>query len=65
MHIAYPQLGKLQKRFSYHKNKPRNLETIKTFPFPCCCDDNKIKMVRKPGKKQKENPVACTIEGKR
>ena len=27
-------------------------------------DDNKIKMVRKPGKKQKENPVVCTREGK-
>ena len=27
--------------------------------------DNKIKMARKPGKKQKENPVECTGEGKR
>ena len=31
----------------------------------CCCDHNKIKMARKPGKKQKENPVGCTGEGKR
>ena len=30
----------------------------------CCCDDNKINMARKPGKKQKENPVWCTGEGK-
>ena len=30
-----------------------------------CCDDNKIKMARKPGKKQKQNPVGCTGEGKR
>ena len=28
-------------------------------------DDNKMKMARKPGKKQKENPVGCTGEGKR
>ena len=28
-------------------------------------DDNKIKMARKPGKKQKQNPVRCTGEGKR
>ena len=28
-------------------------------------DDNKIKMARKPGKKQKENPVGFTGEGKR
>jgi len=28
-------------------------------------NDNKIKMARKPGKKQKENPVGCTGEGKR
>ena len=28
-------------------------------------DDNKIKMVRKPGKKQKKNPVGRTREGKR
>ena len=28
-------------------------------------DDKKIKMARKPEKKQKENPVACTGEGKR
>ena len=27
-------------------------------------DDNKIKMARKPGKKQKENPVGYTREGK-
>ena len=26
----------------------------------CCCDYNKIKMPRKPGKKKKENPVGCT-----
>ena len=29
------------------------------------CDDNKVKMARKPEKKQKENPVRCTGEGKR
>ena len=28
-------------------------------------DNNKIKMARKPGKKQKENLVGCTGEGKR
>ena len=28
-------------------------------------DYNKIKMERKPGQKQKENPVGCTGEGKR
>ena len=28
-------------------------------------DDNKIKMARKPGKKQKENPVGCTGESKK
>ena len=28
-------------------------------------DDNEIKMARKPVKKQKENPVGCTGEGKR
>ena len=26
--------------------------------------DNKVKTARKPGKKQGENPVACTGEGK-
>ena len=28
-------------------------------------DDNKIKMARKPGKKQKDDLVGCTREGKR
>ena len=28
-------------------------------------DDNKLKMARKPGKKQKENTVGCTGKGKR
>ena len=28
-------------------------------------DDNKMKMVREPGKEQKENPVRCTGEDKR
>ena len=28
-------------------------------------DNNKIKMAKKPGKKQKENPVSCSDEGKR
>ena len=28
-------------------------------------DDNKIKMTRKPRKKQKKNPVGCNGEGKR
>ena len=28
-------------------------------------DDNKMKMAKKPGKKQEENPVGCTGEGKR
>ena len=28
-------------------------------------DDIKVKMERKPGKKQKKNPVECTGEGKR
>ena len=29
----------------------------------CCCllfDEKKVKMKRKPGKKQKDNPVGCT-----
>ena len=29
-----------------------------------CCDDNKIKMARKPRKNQKENQLGCTGEGK-
>ena len=29
-----------------------------------CCDDNKIKMTRKPVQKQKENLVECVGEGK-
>ena len=28
-------------------------------------DDDKIKIARKPGKKQRENPVGCTGEGRR
>ena len=28
-------------------------------------DDNEIEMARKPAEKQKENPVGCTVEGKR
>ena len=28
-------------------------------------DDNRIKITRKPRKKQKENPVGCTGKGKR
>ena len=28
-------------------------------------DENKLKMARRPGKKQKENPVGDTGEGKR
>ena len=28
-------------------------------------DDNKIKIIKKPGKKQKENPVGGTREGKK
>ena len=28
-------------------------------------DEYKIKMARKPGQKQKENPIGCTGEGKR
>ena len=31
----------------------------------CCCNDSKIKMARKPGKKQKENSIGCTGEVKR
>ena len=27
-------------------------------------EDNKIKIARKSGKKQKENPVGCTVAGK-
>ena len=27
-------------------------------------DDNKVRLARKPGKNQKENPVGCTGEGK-
>ena len=36
-----------------------------TKPMLLLFDDNKIKMSRKPGKKQKENPVGYTGEGER
>ena len=34
---------------------------------PCMLlfDDNKVKIARKPGKKQKKNPVGCNGEAKR
>ena len=34
-------------------------------PTKKSCDDNKVKMTRKPGKKQKENPVGYTGLGRR
>ena len=37
---------------------------IKDF-FQFLFDDNEVKIARKPGKKQKENHVGCTGEGKR
>ena len=37
----------------------------KTYIFMLLFDVKKIKMSRKPGKKQKENPVGYTGEGKR
>ena len=37
------------------------LQTVES----CCCDDNKVKMALKSGRKQKENPVARNGEGKR
>ena len=40
-------------------------ERILELKYACCCDGNKVKMVRKLGKKQKENLVGCTEEGKR
>ena len=47
--------------FKYYSIKQKKWLT----EFNCCCgDDNKIKMVRKPGNKQKENPVGCTGEDK-
>ena len=33
--------------------------------FCCCSDDNKINMVRKRAKTQKENPAGCAKEGNR
>ena len=33
--------------------------------FQMLFDENKIKMARKPGKKQRENPVGCTGGDKR
>ena len=33
--------------------------------FPTLLFDDKMKIARKPGKKQKENPVGCTVEVKR
>ena len=49
-------------------NTVYNIENI---TLKKCCtiimlfDDNMIKMARKPGMKQKENPVGCIGEGKR
>ena len=49
--------------YTYYIEKPLHnflgLQTMLLF------DDNRVKMARKPGKKQKENPVGCTGERKR
>ena len=38
---------------------------VNVLPLVLLFDDNKIKMTRKPGKKQKENPVGYTGKGER
>ena len=38
---------------------------LNSSPLLLLFDDNKIKMASKPWKKQKENPVGCTGEGKK
>ena len=45
------------------QNTEAKANYVSVFLYCCCCDDNKIKMARKPGKKQKENPIGCTGEG--
>ena len=52
-----PRNGKL-KLHRYSLDQLRSAPAYRFF-FRCC-DDNKVKMARKPGKKQKENPVGCT-----
>ena len=36
-----------------------------SYPYSMLFDGNKVKMARKPGKKQKKNQVGCIGEGKR
>ena len=48
----------------FHKLFPVAMKVWKTWGL-LLHDDNKIKMARKPGKKQKENRVGCIGEGKR
>ena len=40
------------------------ISTVHLKMYWCLLFDDKIKMARKPGKKQKENPVGCTEERK-
>ena len=47
------------------KDKEAREETEGKSDIMLLFDDNKMKMTRKPGKKRKENPVACTGEDKR
>ena len=48
------------------QNSGNKFDRIKMIhPFMLLFDDIKIKMARKSGMKQKENPVGCTEEGKR
>ena len=50
------------KNYSSEENKYKNIIKLR---FLLLFNDNKIRMARKPGKKQKENPVGCTGESKR
>ena len=54
----------MEKVMWFHEEKKSKM-TAKEGLLRNYCDDNMIKMARKPGKKQKENPVGCTGEGKR
>ena len=48
----------------YDAKRQNRLVWLKVYPCSLLFDDNKIKMARPPGRKQKENPVGCTGEGK-
>ena len=65
--LPYMELGSPIMTTHIHHYCDACCEPLK--PDPCelllLFDNIKVKMARKPGKKQKENPVGCTGEGKR